>query len=554
MAEKFEIIKQAYEKIIEATNLEKVDLRRLREIFRPVAEAYGAAEVITQLIFNGQSVKTIYLYRGDGCRGTQTVEFTGRTRMGKVPSFIWVCRSDMSWSEKDVDDIMFLCRISYTLSAKIRLTEMTDKFYFHDTATGLLNLNGLKRFAVQLAEDGIADRYTAAFINIIGFNYINKKVGYDDGTKIIKTYGNQIKKSFDRDEVIARLGGDNFVIFYKNENEEKVKKLLNGIKVCVKQGGTTIAFTLRSRAGIYRITDPHAHFGEIMGYISAAFNYSRTLSRTNQVFYVPAIEQQMLDRKEYVQRFSAALENGDFFVVYQPKVNSGDDSIYGGEALVRWNCDGRVIPPGEFVEILEKEHLVCSLDYYVLEQTCKNLRRWIDSGIKPVKISVNFSNEHLYEDNLVEKITEIPDRYGIDHDLIEIEMTETADVYETKKLLAYVDGLHKNGFTVAIDDFGIGYSSLHLLQSVAVDVLKIDKAFVSEVGGDKDKRENVILKHIINMAAELGIEIVAEGVETDKQRQKLKEMNCHRIQGYIYDKPLMQDEFLQRITVKNYTA
>ena len=118
--------------------------------------------------------------------------------------------------------------------------------------------------------------------------------------------------------------------------------------------------------------------------------------------------------------------------------------------------------------------------------------------------------------------------------------------------MSYVDGLHKNGFTVAIDDFGIGYSSLLMLQTISVDVLKIDKAFIAEVTNDHLKRENVILRHIINMAEDLGVEIVAEGVETDDQRDNLTSMNCHRIQGYFYDKPLMSDDFCKRLADKTY--
>ncbi|WP_295155935.1 EAL domain-containing protein, partial [uncultured Ruminococcus sp.] len=228
--------------------------------------------------------------------------------------------------------------------------------------------------------------------------------------------------------------------------------------------------------------------------------------------------------------------------------------LYGAEALVRWNSSGRLIYPGEFVEIFEKEHLISDLDFYVLEQVCINMRDWLDKGLDPVKISVNFSNDHLGDEDLVSRINEIVDKYGIEHSLIEIEMTETVDVNEINQLLSYVDGLHNNGFTVAIDDFGIGYSSLLMLQTISVDVLKIDKAFIAEVTGATGKRENIILRHIINMAEDLGVEIVAEGVETTDQLDNLNNMNCHRIQGYYFDKPLSADDYGKRLVQRCYAA
>ena len=259
-----------------------------------------------------------------------------------------------------------------------------------------------------------------------------------------------------------------------------------------------------------------------------------------------------MEYKGYVQRFREGLEKQEFFVVFQPKVYTRDNTLYGGEALVRWDRGGSVIYPGDFIEVLEQEHLIATLDLYVLEHTCMALRKWIDSGADPVKISVNFSNDHLWDSGLVDDIVAVVDRYGIDHSLIEIEMTETADVNEIPQLMTYVELLHSNGFTVAMDDFGTGYSSLQILQSVSVDVLKIDRSFVTAVAEDKNKRENVILRHIINMADDLGVEIVAEGVETGIQRENLIGMNCHRIQGYVFDKPLSEDEFMERIRARTY--
>lgn len=551
MTDKFKLIKKAYEQLI---NIGGYDYDKFCKIIKPVAEAYGAAEFKAELTGNKFYKEPIIFYsipKEDF--GEQIIKYSGRTGDERMAEFSWTNRKGAVWNEEEIEDIRFLNNLAYNLSGKIRLSKLAGEFYFFDTETRMPNLKKLEKFVSQLTVQRKISDYEAVFLNIIGCNYITKKVGYKTGVGILSQYGHKLMGLLDDNEMAARLGGDNFIVFFKKSNEKKILDFLAGTNISVDFASSSINFHIRARAGIYRIQQSDEPFGPIMNKISATVNYAKSISRTPVVFYSEEIEKQVIKHKEYSQKFKSALDNGEFFVMYQPKVYTDNNSIYGGEALVRWINDGKIIPPGDFIEILEKEHLICQLDFYVLEQTCKNIRRWIYSGAKPVKISVNFSNEHLYSENLVERIAEVVDRYGIDHKLIEIEMTETVDAEATKKLLGYVKGLHKNNFTVAIDDFGIGYSSLHLLQSVCVDVLKIDKSFVSEVAEDEGKRENVILKHIINMAADIGLEIVAEGVETDIQRDRLKEMNCHRIQGYVYDKPLDEKDFYQRITSVHYS-
>ena len=551
MNDNFKLIKQSYDKV---ADLLKFDESELSRAIKPVAENYGAAKITLEipLRFNGR--QTFYLY-GDECtevNGTQVVTYEGDPGAGGKTIISWVCKEGHTWSEDDIDDINYICKTACILSEKIRLGAMANSYYYMDTITGVSNINGLGRFVGQLIRRGKTDEYGFAFINVVGFNYVNKKVGFKVGTKVMKMYASKLKEQLNKDEFIARPGGDNFVIAFRKENLERILKLIDGVVIRIRVNCTTIKFNLAGRAGIYMVNNPEKPFEKIMSYLSNSINYAKNYSRTNVVFYNKDVEHKVIEHREFCQKFRAGVDKGEFFVVYQPKVFTKDNTLYGAEALVRWNNDGRVIYPGEFVEIFEKEHLIADLDFYVLEHTCKSIREWLDSGLDPVKISVNFSNDHLGDEELIERISMIVDRYNIDHSLIEIEMTETVDVNEINQLLSYVDGLHKNGFTVAIDDFGIGYSSLLMLQTISVDVLKIDKAFIAEVTGDPMKRENVILRHIINMADDLGVEIVAEGVETDEQRENLTNMNCHRIQGYFFDKPLSAEDFSKRLAEKVY--
>ena len=544
-----ELIKKSFEKMLCAPRFEPELLKRT---LRPLAKAYGAVSVCLDVPIKANSKQSIYIY-GDEVPGPevlQTIAYEGRQIAGGRLNVTWYSGKELSDDEKD--DIAFICKLVCVNSEKLRLESIANNYYYMDTTTTVSNINGLTRFVNNLIRRNTFSEYDCAFINVIGFNYVNKKVGFKMGTKVMKHYAMKLRDMLDKDEFVARPGGDNFVIIFRKENLAKILKICEGIAVRIRVNSASIRFDLSARAGIYHVSENDKSFDRMMSSLSNCIIYAKNYSKTHVVHFSSEVEHKVIEHKEFCQKFRTAIENEEFYVVYQPKVYTKNDTLYGGEALVRWNCDGKLIYPGEFVEIFEKEHMISELDFYVLERTCKDIRRWLDCGFEPVKVSVNFSNDHLGDELLLEKITEIVDRYGISHDLIEIEMTETVDVNEINQLLTYVEGLHSRGFTVAIDDFGIGYSSLLMLHSISVDVLKIDKAFVDEGTDNKNKRENVILKHIINMADELGVEIVAEGVETGDQRHNLTEMNCHRIQGYIYDKPLEADEFTKRLAVKNY--
>ncbi|WP_294479098.1 bifunctional diguanylate cyclase/phosphodiesterase [uncultured Ruminococcus sp.] len=549
MNEKFKLIKQSF-KMLEGLSV--FDEEVIREAVKPIAEVYGAAAIMLEIPF--RSNKQIFYLYGDNSVdivGRQIFTYEGRRRAGVRTVITWIS-SGTIWDDEDLEDLDFISTTACTLSEKLRLDAMANSYYYIDTVTGVSNNNGLGRFVSKLIRRGIFHQYGCALLDIIGFSYVNKKVGFRTGTKVIKQYASKLKEIFGADELVARPGGDNFIIIFKKSNIDKLTNLVSGIDVKARVNSATMRFTLTARAGIYMVNSPDQTFDNVVSYLSTSLNYAKSYSRTNVVYYNKDVEHKVIEHKEFCQKFKNAIDKNEFYVLYQPKVYTKNNTLYGAEALVRWNNDGKVIYPGDFVEIFEKEHLISALDFYVLEQTCRDLRSWLDNGLEPVTVSVNFSNDHLGDDELVDRIIAIVDKYGIDHHLIEIEMTETVDVYEINRLLTYVNGLHKNGFTVAIDDFGIGYSSLLMLQNISVDVLKIDKAFIAELTGDAEKRENIILRHIINMAEELGVEIVAEGVETDEQRSNLTDMHCHRIQGYFYDKPLFTDAFRMRLSAKTY--
>ena len=549
MSDRFGLIKTAFMKLEEAV---RFDPAFLNETLRPVAQEYGILLIKADILLKKNVTHTFIIYsdtynKETDFEGSTVFSCSSASTEGQRVTVTILVRKSVVLTQEQRDDMNFICRASCTLCEKQMLKDISEKFYYFDTVTGLHNINGLFRFANGLKGRGVLGDYSAAFINVVGFNYINKKAGYKVGTKLIKQYGLKMRLLLEKQELVARLGGDNFVLLFKTKNTKRILNAFDGVTVRGRVNSGDMYFNLSARAGVYDIPSNDVAFDIVMNYISTTLNYVKSYSRSNVAFYSQTIEDKVIEYKRFVQRFQGGIDNKEFFVVFQPKVHTDDNALYGGEALVRWKHNDVVYYPGDFIEVLEREHLISKLDFYVLEDTCRSMKKWIDDGVAPVKISINFSNDHLWDDTLVEDIVAIVDKYGIDHHLIEIEMTETADINEIAKLLSYVEGLHKNGFTVAIDDFGVGYSSLQVLQSVNVDVLKIDKSFVNDLSDDRSTRESIILKNIIGLARDLGIEIVAEGVETDDQRANLKEMNCNRIQGYVYDKPLSAEEFEQRL-------
>mgnify|MGYP000912985671 CR=1 FL=1 len=219
-----------------------------------------------------------------------------------------------------------------------------------------------------------------------------------------------------------------------------------------------------------------------------------------------------------------------------------DGKIIGAEALCRWVRNGSIVPPMQFIPVLERSSSICVLDFYMLEHVCCDIRRWLDEGRKVVRVSVNLSRMHLGNEMLLENILGIIDRHDVPHEYLEIELTETSADVDFDELKNIVNGLHESNVSTAVDDFGTGFSSLKLITELPWGVLKIDKSFIPEDSNEHSKREK-ILRHIITMSHDLGMECIAEGVETLDQARLLHQMECYLAQGFYYAKPMPCEDY-----------
>ncbi len=243
-----------------------------------------------------------------------------------------------------------------------------------------------------------------------------------------------------------------------------------------------------------------------------------------------------------VSEMKKALETDQFQVYLQPKCEMDTGRIIGSEALVRWIHPSQgIISPGEFIPVFEKNGFISELDYYMLRSSCQIIQRWIKEGVQLHPISVNVSRTDLYNPDLLEQIKACVDEYGVPHDLIEFELTESAFVSDNMQLYNLARLLQENQFRVLMDDFGSGYSSLNSLREIPVDVLKIDLKFLPP--SQDDTRGNVILQSIVEMAKRLGLDVIVEGVETTQQAEFLLSIGCRNAQGYYFYRPMPVSEY-----------
>lgn len=441
--------------------------------------------------------------------------------------------------KRDLDvvlDILFIC------CGRGRLINQVKKQSLTDSLTGLVNAGGFLVYVDELLEKGELTCYNAFYLNLERFGLVNKRFGVKETDTIIVRYANALKDFLVEGECAGRLGGDNFVTLIRKERTDQFVEFLEAVPVYGVLDGKQIPITIGAKAGGL-IIDETVNTGNIINDCGMMLNVAKRSARKSVVFATDVIKNKLFKEKQVAFHFGQAIREKEFLVYYQPKVFLSDYGLAGAEALTRWKHQGNLISPNDFIPTYEQNGMICTLDFYVLEQVCRDIIKWEEKGLRPLRISVNFSRRHLFNPNLAEDILSVLKRYGVDKNRIEIELTETADEKEGDLLISFVKKMREYHVATSIDDFGTGYSSLNLLRSFPTDVLKIDKSFIDELS-DVDK---VVLSNVIRMASELNMTVVAEGVESRQQLEYLKSLQCGMAQGFIFDKPLPEDIFEERI-------
>ena len=466
---------------------------------------------------------------------------------------IYPIEGETEWTEEERNRIDTFIAVLSTYSGKSRLIKLAHHMTFYDSELDMYNLKQFMKCVQTLCRAGQIDRFTAVRFNLKHFSVVNQNIGRENGTIVMKKYISFIDDLLDDEsELICRVGGDNFLTLIKSDKLHSVLDILSGTGVIYDEIRNERIF-ITATVGVYVIKDIDGVIlpTDIMDRVSLAFQLAKNTSQADIVYFDDDLLARRKHNNEISANFPRALEEREFLVYYQPKVAIDGRHIAGAEALCRWIHNGRMISPGEFIPVLEQGLDICKLDFYMLDAVCKDIRRWLDSGMNVVRISVNLSRRHLSDIDLLKHIIEIVDRNNVPHKYIEIELTETTTDVEFKDLKRTIGGLQQLGFSTSVDDFGVGYSSLNLIKEMPWNVLKLDKSLLPDKDDESPVQNGVMFKYIVAMAQEMGLECIAEGVETKEQVQLLADNKCNLAQGFYFDKPLPVEEFETRLD-KNY--
>ncbi|MCR5586730.1 MAG: GGDEF domain-containing phosphodiesterase [Lachnospiraceae bacterium] len=450
------------------------------------------------------------------------------------------------WSEEERARAHTIQDVTLAYTGCVRMSQIVDRLTFYDEE-GYRNLKYYLRHNQEMVEKGQCINKAAIHFNLRHFSLVNQQVGRSVGNFVMRSFYDQLQALLGDKGLVCRVGGDNFVSICDKEILDEVLEYLSGTPICYNMS-TGDKVMVSASTGVYLIPDDFdpKRIDSVMDKIIPASNNARVRGE-DVVFFNTDMEENKEKIAMIQQLFPVAIRAEEFRVFYQPKIDVKTGKIVGAEALCRWFRDGKIVPPADFIPILELSTDICKLDFYMLEHVCKDIRRWLDEGKNVVRVSVNLSRKHMMDIDLLEHIIEIADRYSVPHNYIEIELTETTTDVEFKDLKRVVSGLQRVGICTSVDDFGIGYSSLNLIRDIPWNVLKVDKSFLPVEGDGENSIRSIMFKYVVAMAREMGLECIAEGVETEKQVEVLKQNSCEIAQGFYYDKPLPVNEYEKRI-------
>ncbi|MDO4548319.1 MAG: EAL domain-containing protein [Clostridia bacterium] len=413
----------------------------------------------------------------------------------------------------------------------------------YDDVTGLYNRNAFYRRVREKLDENPGGKYAIIRWDMDNFKMLNDSLGAWMGDKVLRDIAISVQKRLPQGSVMARLERDHFAALVSREQVD-----LDGLYDQIS-GWTTsypIEFRFSFRIGIYIIEDAGVEPSLMCDRAMLALLTVKNNFADHFAYYDESLRKKMLDEQLLISQMEAGLKNGEFALYYQPQFDFSDDpaSLIGAEALVRWKHPQRgLLAPAAFIPLFEKNGLIMRLDQYVWEKACRQMRAWLDAGIRPVPVSVNVSRLNVYNPNLVNVITGLVKKYDLNKDLIHIEITESAYADDPELVINVVKELREAGLRVHMDDFGSGYSSLNSLKDVPVDVLKLDMRFLSEMDTENESRAGIVISSIVRMAHWLNLPVIAEGVENSRQVDYLRTIGCTLGQGYLFGRPVPVSDF-----------
>ncbi len=444
--------------------------------------------------------------------------------------------------------IVIVVAFTYIFKIKKKYNETIFKLAYIDRVTGIWNKNKFISEATKKIEknDFEENKFSLVSFDVSNFRVVNNHYGKFVGDRVLKFISNNLINELVYGGIAARVNMDNFIAMVPiSEHQTGLEFLKNMTEKTKFYEESGVALKLNFHCGVYVITDKNISIDNAIDMAEIARKEAKSARNDKVVLFNKKMEDKIIRYKEIEERMEPALAEREFVVYYQPKVDMETERIIGAEALVRWiSKEKGFMNPSDFIPVFEKEGFIIELDFYVLEEVFKIIKEWIDNEKNPIPISVNQSRVHLSNPYYIERLKNLINKYEIPTNFVELELTESLFM-DIDLALETVKKIKDLGFSVSVDDFGSGYSSLNMLKSMPIDVVKIDKEFLNE--SENSQKAQKIISKIVEMAKELDMNVICEGVEKVEQADFLKSIGCYYAQGFLYAKPMPETEFCDRV-------
>ncbi|WP_347901728.1 EAL domain-containing protein [Pseudomonas purpurea] len=412
----------------------------------------------------------------------------------------------------------------------------------YDFLTGLPNRQQLQQQLDKILVDAgrLQRRVAVLCVGLDDFKGINEQFSYQTGDQLLLALADRLRAHSGRLGALARLGGDQFALVQADieqpyEAAELAQSILDDLEAAFALDHQEIR--LRATIGITLFPEDGDSTEKLLQKAEQTMTLAKTRSRNRYQFYIASVDSEMRRRRELEKDLRDALTREQFYLVYQPQISYRDHRVVGVEALIRWqHPEHGLVPPDLFIPLAEQNGTIIAIGEWVLDQACRQLREWHDQGFVDLRMAVNLSTVQLHHAELPRVVNNLLQIYRLPPRSLELEVTETGLMEDISTAAQHLLSLRRSGALIAIDDFGTGYSSLSYLKSLPLDKIKIDKSFVQDLLDDDD--DATIVRAIIQLGKSLGMQVIAEGVETAEQEAYIISEGCHEGQGYHYSKPL----------------
>lgn len=440
--------------------------------------------------------------------------------------------------------VVFSFLLLYTNHIRHVSTQRIEHLAYYDDITGAYNTHKFMELAAaRLSED---KNYALVLLDLHGFKFINASFGFSVGDRLLCGVSDILSRALGADEIYYHRFADQFGFLLHTQDESVIRKRVTAIMDAISAfelvPGDSHPIHCYCGIKVNQSNSNELNIGLMQDRAAAALAQVKNLHGNHLAFYDHTLLERAQHKNHIEQHMHAALRNREFIAYLQPKYDLHTEQIVSAEALVRWQRpDGSLVPPGDFIPIFEQNGFITQLDLYIFEEVCRTQRRWLDEGFPIVPISVNQSRLLFYQKNYLETVHGLVSKYDLDPKYIIIEVTESLATNKAEEIASVISGLHALGFSVSMDDFGSGYSSLNVLRKLSIDELKLDRDFLSST--ELEARSRIILRNILELARELHITTVCEGVETRIQADQLRDMGCDIAQGYFFSRPIDIESF-----------